>query len=399
MTANTGKLAEDDLRQTHARGISDQVRVAVACSGLGHIQRGVEAWAQDLGRALKDAGANITIYGNGNDENVIPIPCLRRTSTGAIWLARALRSFGGWHYGLGSAYEVEQATFALALWPQMCRSIDIVHVQDPVLAAYFEWAHRRGLCRAKVIYANGTNEGAKTMREFAYLQCLTAASFEAWKLQKPPKQKIFMIPNFIDTAVFSPGDRRQAREALGLPLDRHILLCCAAIRRHHKRIDYLISEFAAALAEAHCDAMLVIAGARESDTDELIEYGKALLGDKIHFLQNVPRDQMPYLYRAADIFTLASLHEMFGIVLLEAMATGLPIICNDSQEFHAIVGPAGYYCDLSSKGSLAKAVIHLLEDGTRALLEGEARRHVEAYFSVKAVLPQILQMYLSVLSE
>ena len=162
-----------------------------------------------------------------------------------------------------------------------------------------------------------------------------------------------MIPNFIDTARFTPGGRSAARAALGLPQEPLIVLCCAAIRRDHKRIDYLLREFAAAAFAPGREVLLIIAGSRETDTDDVMAMGRALLGERVRFIVDLPRQQMPTLYQAADVFVLTSLFEMFGIVLIEAMAAGLPVICHDEPNFHYVCGPAALYADLRNETGLA----------------------------------------------
>jgi glycosyltransferase involved in cell wall biosynthesis len=375
------------------------LRVAVACSGLGHVQRGIEAWASDLARGLRQAGVEASLFGGAPGPDIVAMPCLRRTGRGATGLARLLRNVGGWRYGFGSPYEVEQTTFSASLWRHIWRGYDILHVQDPTIALWFERAWRHGLSRVRVIYANGTGEGADFMHRFAHLQLLTEAARETWLPAKPASQAVFTIPNFIDVQRFTPGSREQARAAFGLPRDGLIVLCCAAIRRYHKRIDYLLDEFAAAVATLGPDAVLVIAGGRENDTAELIEAGNRLLGPQVRFLPNLPRDRMPTLYQAADVFTLTSLHEMFGIVLLEAMATGLPVLCHDAPDFHAVVGPGGLYQDLSRDGGLAGGLAALSDPSAREALSRSARAHVEGCFSESVVIPAMISMYHAVLHE
>jgi glycosyltransferase involved in cell wall biosynthesis len=221
---------------------------------------------------------------------------------------------------MGSAYAVEQSSFALALWPHIWKDYDILHVQDPLIALWLERAHRCGLSRPIVIYANGTGERLAMLRRFSTLQLLTPTMFDCWQRNHTGMQTGFLIPNCVDTDRFCPGDQIKARALFSLPQEALIVLCCAAIRRFHKRIDYLLEEFAAAEGEA----MLVVAGAREEDTEELIALGTRLLGSRVRFLPDLPRDAMPVLYQAADVFVLPSLSEMFGTVLIEAAASGLP---------------------------------------------------------------------------
>lgn len=372
------------------------LRIAIACSGLGHVQRGVEAWAADLFAALRQAGAAATLFAAGAVPGAEVLPCLRRGAPGAIAVAAALRHLGGWRYGLGAPYEVEQTSFALALWRRVRRDYDILHVQDPLLALRLEQAHRRGLSRPRVIYANGTGERAALLRRFASVQLLTPAAFADWQGHRVPGQAGFMIPNFIDTARFTPAatpaDQATARAELGLPAGVPIVLCCAAIRRRHKRIDYLLEEF----ANSGTDAMLIVVGAREDDTEALIAHGARLLGPRVRFLVGLPRSSMPVLYRAADLFVLTSLSEMFGIVLIEAMASGLPVLCHDTAEFRAIAGPAAQYADLAQPGGLAAALAALLPGAARTALAATARAHVARHFAAEVVVRDILAMYQTV---
>jgi 1,2-diacylglycerol 3-alpha-glucosyltransferase len=367
------------------------LRVAIACSGLGHIQRGIESWATDLAHGLRAAGVTVSLFGGAPAEGLTAISCLKRTSGANRFLTGMFRHAGGWRYGAGSPYEVEQSSFSLALWPRIRRGFDILHVQDPLIARVFERAHRYGLSEPRVIYANGTGEDEGVMRRFRHLQLLTADAYDKW--QAPSGQSVFMVPNFVDTGVYAPGDRMAARARFGLPEDKIIVLCCAAIRRFHKRIDVLLAEFAAIGGP---DVMLVVAGGREPDSDEVMAEGKRLLGDRVLFLPSVARANMAELYRAADMFVLSSLFETFGIVFIEAMASGLPVVCHDTASFRAIVGPAGHFVDASVSGGLAAGIGALLDAGRRAALAREARTQAEQRFSEAAIIPRMIEMYRTV---
>lgn len=375
------------------------MRVAVACSGLGHVRRGIEAWAGDLAAGLHRAGVDVTLFGGAPGPGIVPLPCLRRTGAAALGLARGLRHLGGWRYGCGSPYEIEQTSFAWSLRRLTHHDYDILHVQDPGIAMLLEQAHRARRSRPAVVYANGTGEGADVMRRFAHLQLLTREAFDAWQPQRPPGQAVFCVPNFVDTGQFSPGDQDAARAAFDLPRGTMIVLCCAAIRRWHKRIDVLLRAFAAARAQSGQDAMLVIAGGREDDTPGLIAAGEALLGPRVRFLPDLPRERMAALYRAADLFTLPSLHEMFGIVLIEALASGLPVLCHDTPAFRGIVGPGGLFRDIAADDALAAALVEAFDPALRRTLAAAGRAHVEASYAEAPVIRDVLAMYAAVLAE
>ena len=376
--------------------VTDTFRIAVACSGLGHIQRGVEAWASDLAHGLNEAGVAVTLFSGAPADGAIDVPCLRRTSGTSHFVARLFRHAGGWRYGASSPYEIEQTSFSLSLWSKIRRGFDILHVQDPHIARFFETAHRLGISRPQVIYVNGTGEDGSVMRRFRNLQLLTDQARDQWRGHEPNGQSVFTIPNFVDTETFTPGDRQRARSRFDLPQDKVIVLCCAAIRRYHKRIDHLLTEFATI---SRRDVILVIAGGREADTDEVMAQGMGLLGDRVRFLPDVPRVDMPSLYQAADLFVLASLHEMFGIVLIEAMASGLPIVCHDTPDFRTIAGPAGTYQDASVPGGLAAGITAMLDLDARLACARQARIHAKQHFSETVIIPEIIAMYRSVLER
>ena len=381
-------------------------RIALACSGLGHIRRGIEAWAQDLSGALTRRDVPVTLFGGaqGDIPGLVPIKCWKRTSPQARGTAKLAKHLRGWSYHAGSPYEIEQLTFALHLWRRIRDGFDILHVQDPTIAAILNRLHRAGLSRPRVILANGTGESESKLGAFPVVQHLTPFSVTGAPHAARPGQSIFTISNFIEPTAFEPdrtgADRAAVRHRLGIAEQDLVVLCCAAIRRYHKRIDYLIDEFASFLATAPGrPTTLIVAGGREQDTDELIRLATERLGDRVRILVNCPRADMPALYAAADIFVITSLFETFGIVLLEAMASGLPIICHDTPTFRFVAGPAALYGDLSRTGALSEALATLSVTEHRAALAARAMPHVAAKFSEPVVIDQILGMYRAVMKD
>jgi glycosyltransferase involved in cell wall biosynthesis len=370
------------------------LRVAVASSGLGHVRRGIEAWAQDLAGALKRRNVPVGLFGGAPGEGgIISVGCLQRANAAAQRTAALFRELGGWRYGLGSVYEVEQLSFAFRLWPHVRRGYDILHVQDPLLARIMERLRRMKLSDAHVILANGTAERPDQLSTLSVVQELSPQGAEKWPPDRGGGPTVFMVPNFVDLGTFAPGDRRAARRRFNLPEDAFIVFCSAAIRRYHKRIDYLIEEFAGFAAGYDGPAMLVVAGGREADTDELVALGRERLGERVRFLVSAPRADMPALYRAADVFTLSSLFEAGSVALMEAMASGLPIVCNDTPNFRFAAGPKSLFADLTQPGTLAAAFAEMTRPERRLELGAAARAYAEATFSESVVMSQILGMY------
>lgn len=377
------------------------VRVAVACSGLGHVQRGIEAWARDLDLALsrQRASVEVSLFAGAPLERALALSCWHRTGRVAKSAIRILAPLGGWRFGMGSTYEAEQTSFALSLLRHIRRDVDILHVQDAGIARFFAKARRLGLSRPRVLFANGTGDGPAVLGRFDYLQHLTPDASQAWAGRKPAHQRSYMIPNFVNPAQFTSGNRRSARKRLGLPDDVTVVLCCAAIRKTHKRIDYLLQEFAGARQATTENLILVIAGGEEAETPELIVMARDLLGDSVRILVNVPRPEMSDLYAASDIFVLPSLFELFGIVLIEAMASGLPVLCHDAPNFHYVAGDGAIYRDFSKPGGLRGGILAMLQPERRQVLAQRAQQHVRQTFDEEVVIPQIIQMYQDIATE
>jgi len=377
-------------------------KIAIASSGLGHIARGVESWASDTAHMLHRSGADVSLFQGGGTQ-AEPwqhvLPCWHRFEPRTVRLFAITKKLGGWRYGCGSQYDIEQTTFALSLWQSISRDYDILHVQDERVARILQGLNEWGWSRPRVILGNGTEGEDSTLVKCRYLQHLSPHYLKQWAPRKPSRQLAFAIPNPVDTKLFRPGDRRAARAGWKLPQDALIVLCVAALRKTHKRCDYVIREFDAFSRAAGAPVFLVMAGAWEKETAELIELGKSLLGDSLLVLQSVDRAKMPSLYQAADIFTIGSLHEMLGTGVLEALSTGLPITCNRTPIFDWVAGPAGALEDISQPGGLVRQWCALLEPGVRAERSAAAREHAEKTFSQDVVLSQMLEMYSAVLAD
>ncbi len=150
--------------------------------------------------------------------------------------------------------------------------------------------------------------------------------------------KLIEMPNGVDADLFSPGeDRTGLRARLGIPGNAVVCAFVATLDRahHFKRLDVAIE----ALAElGDDDVHIVVAGG-----GELVGEFKALasarrVADRIHFLGTVPHAELPDVLRAADLFLLTTEPpESFGIVLIEAMAAGLPALATDYPGVRAVI--------------------------------------------------------------
>lgn len=161
--------------------------------------------------------------------------------------------------------------------------------------------------------------------------------------------RIIKISNGIDLDKFSP-----IGEKIEIDLPRPIILSAGALvwYKHHERV------IRAVKALGYGSVLIVGQGIEKENLERI---GKELLG--INFkIMAVDYKNMPKVYRSADLFTLPSWdREAFGIVYLEAMASGLPIIAPDDPARREIIGNVGVFTDVSDPEKYAKALELCLE--------------------------------------
>lgn len=143
--------------------------------------------------------------------------------------------------------------------------------------------------------------------------------------------RIATIPCGVDTDLFTPGDRAEARRRLGLD-DRPVLLWVGRIAPI-KGLDTLL-DTVARLREAGRDMRLLVVGGEADEPTNGHETSlrrriAALgLGESVRFVGPQPQSVLPLYYAAADVTVLPSYYESFGMVALEAMACGSPVIAS-----------------------------------------------------------------------
>jgi glycosyltransferase involved in cell wall biosynthesis len=162
-----------------------------------------------------------------------------------------------------------------------------------------------------------------------------------------------LIPNGIDPEVFRPGP--PARERFGLPTDAPIVLMVSALVESKR-----VLEGMRAVASIP-DAVLVVAGDGPL-RHEFDALGAELMPGRHHRL-TLPAEEMPDLYRSADVMVHPTLFESFGNVYLEAMAVGLPVVAHDSVVTRWILGDAARLVDTTDERTLADAVCSAIKDG------------------------------------
>ncbi|MCX7707111.1 MAG: glycosyltransferase, partial [Anaerolineae bacterium] len=125
--------------------------------------------------------------------------------------------------------------------------------------------------------------------------------------------------------------------------------------------------------------------------------------DRIAWLGEVPDADLPALYHLADLFVLPASHpsEAFGLVQVEAMAAGLPVVCTELGTGTSYVnqhGVTGLVVPPQDADALAAAINALLADPSRrAAMAAAARQRVAAEFGLDVMVTRVLEVYEEVL--
>jgi len=125
------------------------------------------------------------------------------------------------------------------------------------------------------------------------------------------------------------------------------------------------------------------------------------IGRHVLFAGRADRDTMLFLYKTSDVFVLPSYFEAFGVVLLEAMAAGLPVVCTRTGGMEEIVrdGRCAATFEAGNVDQLARSIEVVLSDAdlrNSMIISGHERAEE---FDVKKMVGQVLDLYASVLAE
>jgi glycosyltransferase involved in cell wall biosynthesis len=185
-----------------------------------------------------------------------------------------------------------------------------------------------------------------------------------WSKKVNPLVKSIQISNGVDINKFKPyGEKFETK------LKKPTVLAVGAFTEQ-KRMDLAIK----AVAKLK-DVSLLLVGGGGDLKEKLAEEGNKLLGDRFE-ITSVPYSEMPKVYRAADIFTLPSRpSEAFGNVLVEAMASGLPVIATNDPIRLEIVGNGGILVDPVNTVEYAKALQKALGEDW----DGNPRKQAENF--------------------
>ncbi|MGC8696488.1 MAG: glycosyltransferase family 4 protein, partial [Conexivisphaera sp.] len=205
--------------------------------------------------------------------------------------------------------------------------------------------------------------------------------------------RVTVIPNFIDPSERRRLSREEARELIGAPAGDFLVLTVSRLERT-KGIQVLLRALASLGPGSRPRAIIVGDGPYMGELEGLA----ASLGvaDSVRFIGYVDNRHIDPYYAAADAFVFPSLEESFGIVILEAMFHGVPVIASDAWGPRDIIrdGRNGLMFRRGDPEGLARALLRLMSDRADAAEMGErGRDDCLRTYTPEAVIPKLVSVY------
>jgi glycosyltransferase involved in cell wall biosynthesis len=308
-----------------------------------------------------------------------------------------------------------------ALRPQLERlEPELVHIQTPFIAHYQGTALARAL-RIPVIESYHTyfeeylHHYVPLMpralmrfiaRRFTVSQCnvldalvVPSRAMEQALLEYGVKCPMHIIPTGMEMERFAGGDGQRFRAQLGIAPGQPVLVHVGRIA-HEKNIDFLVRMFAS-VVRSKPGAVFVVAGEGPA-LASCKAYVRSLgLAEHVRFVGYLSRErELLDCYRAGDLFVFSSKTETQGLVLLESMALGVPVVSTAHMGTADIVNPQrGAQVAPDDEAEFANIVVRLLEDAPRrAAMSAQARAYA-ATWSASAMADRLSGLYCAVAGQ
>jgi 1,2-diacylglycerol 3-alpha-glucosyltransferase len=307
-----------------------------------------------------------------------------------------------------------------ALRPQLVQGdFDLVHIQTPFIAHYQGVSLARTL-RVPVIESYHTyfeeylHHYVPLMpraamrflaRRFTVSQCnaldalvVPSRAMEQALLAYGVRCPMHVVPTGMEMERFTGGDGARWRAILGISPQQPVLVHVGRIA-HEKNIDFLFRVFAAVL-RSKPEAIFIVAGEGPA-LNACKSYVRTLgLAERVRFVGYLARErELLDCYRAGDLFVFSSRTETQGLVLLEAMALGVPVVSTAHMGTADIVNPQrGARVAPDDEEQFARIVVELLNDPSRrATMSAEARAYA-ATWSASAMAERLAGLYVEVIA-
>ena len=355
---------------------------------------GMNVYVKELTRKLGRLGVHVDVFTRSQDEHVphvlhdlgygnriVHVPAGPEVPLPKPELAAHIPKFVDGILSFAQKKNVQYDLIHSHYWMSGIAALELKKNWDVPVVHMF---HTLGLMKQRIARAPHEAEGDYRIQgEFEVLknadQIIAATPAEMAQLQwlyEASDSKISIIPPGVDVSHFYPIPEDEAKEFVGIPSQDRMMLFVGRIEPL-KGIDTLIEAIAIirkkGTLDRHCCLCVSIIGGEPEGTPETLSAemfrlqqlcNQQGLGDLVTFLGRRGQNTLPYFYSAADVVVMPSHYESFGMVALEAMACGTPVIATQVGGLAFLVrdGVTGFHIPVDDPEALSDRLITLLDD-------------------------------------
>ncbi len=352
------------------------MRVRLVCPYSWDVPGGVQAHVRDLAGALQALGHEVSVLAPVDEPEAaalepwlvpagraVPVPyngSVARLSFGPLSSARTRRWLRGGRFDVLHLHEPTVPSVSLlALWA----------ARGPIVVTFHT---ATGRSRALQVFGTALQPGL----EKAHGRIAVSPAARRVIMEHLGGDAV-VVPNGVQVQRFV-GARPLSGWAVGARPPTVVFL--GRIDEPRKGLSVLLAALPE-LVRRVPDVRLLVGG--PGDVDAVRAQVPSGLRDRVELLGLVPEEDKPRVYASGDVYCAPNTHgESFGIVLLEAMATGTPVVASDLEAFRRVLddGRAGVLAPVGDPVALAVALATVLRDpARRAALRSTGRAVVQAY--------------------
>lgn len=387
---------------------------------------GMNVYVRELARKLGQQGIHVDVYTRSQDEHVphvlhdlgygnrvVHIPAGPEIPLAKLELSSHIPAFVD---GIRSFVDQKNLAYDLIHSHYWMSGIAAIELKKNWNLPIVHMFHTLGLMKQRIARSDEEAEGDyriqgehRVIEEVEQIIAATQAELAQllW-LYNSDTSKITIIPPGVDTSHFYPIPEDEAKEFIGIPPCERMLLFVGRIEPL-KGIDTLLQALAFMRKVNQNVCLTVIGGNTNNDPEEVNNEMTRLqelreqigLRDMVAFIGKRGQDTLPYYYSAADAVVVPSFYESFGMVALEAMACGTPVVASQVGGLAFLVqdGETGFTVPVDDPTALAEKLLLLIRNaGLRQEMGRNAIHFAQNYDWTKIAL-RITGLYQSVLGS
>lgn len=251
----------------------------------------------------------------------------------------------------------------------------------------------------KIITPKMVSMGLKTFAHRCNLVITPSNKMKKELVSYGVKKQIHVIPNFLEGNRFVKNKKGYLHKLLGLSESTPIILTVGRIGKE-KNIDFILKVFKD-VCRKDTKSHLVIVG-KGPESDNLLSLAKKFGVEKrVHFTGAIDYEFMPLVYKDATIFVFASYTETQGVCVLEASASGIPLVINNDEAFEGMVKDSenGFILPLNIS-KFSEKILYLLQNKNIRVKMGKKASVIAAKnFEASKITKDLIQVYSKILSK